>query len=113
MDGNLTGRQAIHARQVGAKPRPGKEPRCALPAPLGPEAIQAVGALERGDWRMAYDLMPRLGRCGIAVQRMALSMRERTAGTVAESWQALADAASCTVPGRPSRGPRDQAIVAP
>ena len=60
---------------------------------LGP--IRAVEALEQGDWRTARDLAPQLGRPGIAVRLLALSMRERALGMVAESWQALAAAADC------------------
>jgi hypothetical protein len=57
-------------------------------------AIHAVEALEQGDWRMAGDLARHIGRPGLAVRQLALSMRERALGMVTESWQALAAAAA-------------------
>lgn len=65
-----------------------------LPASTPLEAIRAVDALEQGDWRTARDLAASLGRPGPAVRHMALSMRERALGLVAESWEALAEAAA-------------------
>lgn len=65
-----------------------------LSASASLEAIRAVEALEQGDWRMARDLAPQLGRPGVAVRMLALSMRERALGMVAESWQAMATAAA-------------------
>ena len=61
-------------------------------------------ALEQGDWRTAHDLAPQLGRPGIAVRLLALSMRGRALGMVAESWQAMA---SC---GRLSCGTMVQTV---
>jgi hypothetical protein len=69
-----------------------------LPAPTPFEAIRAVEALEQGDWRTARDLAARLGRPGLAVRCLALSMQERALGMVTESWEALAEAAV----GRPT-----------
>lgn len=59
-------------------------------------------ALELGDWRTALELAPRLGRPGIAVRLLALSMRKRAVGLVAESLQSLADAAACPAKRRSS-----------
>lgn len=73
-----------------------------LPAPTPPSAIRAVEALEQGDWRTALDLAPQLGRPGVAVRRLALSMRERALGMVDESWRALAAAADCPAERRSS-----------
>jgi hypothetical protein len=76
------------------------------------EAIRAVEALEQGDWRMARDLARQIGRPGLAVRQLALSMRERALGMVIESWQALAAAAACCPTERRSslrtNGPGDQ-----
>jgi hypothetical protein len=71
------------------------EPGDILPVPPSLEAIRAVEALEQGDWRTVHDLVTQLGRPGIAVRLLALSMRERALGMVAESWQAMAAAADC------------------
>lgn len=90
------------------------EPGDSLPAPPPFEAIRAVEALEQGDWRTAYDFAPQLGRPGIAVRLLALSMRERALGAVTESWEALAAAADCPAE-RPyklrSTGPGDHATL--
>lgn len=71
------------------------EPGDSLPAPASLETTRAVEALEQGAWRTARDLAPHLGRPGVAVRLLALSMRDHALGMVAESWQALAAAAAC------------------
>ncbi len=73
-------------------------PEYTIPAPTAVQAIRAVEALEQGDWRAARDLAAQIGRPGLAVHRLALSMRERALGLVAESWEALVEAAA----GRPA-----------
>ena len=73
------------------------EPGYILPAPA---SLEAIRALEQGDWRTARGLSPQLGRPGVAVRLLALSMRERALRMVAESWQARAGAANCTAEGR-------------
>jgi hypothetical protein len=90
------------------------EPGYIPPPPASHEAILAVEALEQGDWRRAHDQAPQLGRPGIAVHLLALSMRERALGLVAESWQALAAAAGC--PAEPrlklrTTGPGDHTVL--
>jgi hypothetical protein len=85
------------------------------------DAIRAVQALEQGDWRTAHALAAQLGQPGLAIGRLALSMRERALGLVAESWTALAEAAALAeAPGgrpsghRPARrpgGPGDPAAL--
>jgi hypothetical protein len=90
------------------------EPGYILPAPASLEAIRAVEALEQGDWRTARGLSPQLGRPGVAVRLLALSMRERALGMVAESWQALAGAANCTAERRSNprtTGPGDHTAL--
>jgi hypothetical protein len=69
-----------------------------LPAPTPVEAIRAIEALEQGDWRAARALAAQLGRPGLPVRCLALSMREHALGLVTESWAALAEAAT----GRPA-----------
>lgn len=94
-------------------------PKYILPGPAlaraPSEAIRAVEALEQGDWPTARDLAEQLGRPGLAVRQLALSMRERALGVVTESWQALAAAAACCPPERrPSvrtSGPGDQVAL--
>lgn len=92
-------------------------PKYILPASASApsEAVRAVKALEQGDWRMACDLAEQLGRPGLAVRQLALSMRERALGMVTESWQALATAAACCPPERRSSlrtsGPGDQVAL--
>lgn len=89
------------------------EPGDSLPAPASPEAIRAVEALEQGDWRTAHDLAPQLGRPGIAARLLALSMRGRALGMVAESWQAMAAAAGCPAERRSKLctiGPGDHTV---
>ena len=90
-------------------------PKYIIPAPAPSEAICAVKALEQGDWRTARDLAVQLGRPGLAVRQLALSMRERALGMVTESWQALAAAAACCPPERRSSlrtsGPGDQVAL--
>jgi hypothetical protein len=85
------------------------------------DAIRAVQALEQGDWRTAHALAAQLGQPGLAIGRLALSMRERALGLVAESWTALAEAAALAeAPGgrpsghRPARrpgGPGEPAVL--
>ena len=91
------------------------EPEHILPPPPSREATRAVEALEQGDWRTAHDLAPQLGRPGIAVRRLALSMRERALGIVDESWQAMAAAATDCPAERRSKlrttGPGDHAAL--
>jgi len=90
------------------------EPGYILPAPAALEAIRAVEALEQGDWRMARHLAPKLGRPGIAVRLLALSMRERALGMVTESWQTLAAAADCPAERRSklrTTGPGDHTTL--
>jgi hypothetical protein len=85
-----------------------------LPAPAWLEAIRAAEALEQGDWRTARDLAPQLGRPGVAVRLLALSMRERALGMVVESWQALTAAADCPAERRSrlrSTGPGDHTAL--
>ena len=85
-----------------------------LPAPTPPAAIRAVEALEQGDWRTALDLAPQLGRPGVGVRPLALSMRERALGMVDESWRALAAAADCPAERRSSlrtSGPGDRTAL--
>jgi hypothetical protein len=90
-------------------------PKYILPASAPSEAIRAVKALEQGDWRTASDLAEQLGRPGLAVRQLALSMRERALGMVTESWQALAAAAAyCPQERRSSlrtSGPGDQVAL--
>ena len=59
-------------------------------------------ALERGDWRTALELAPRLGRPGIAVRLLALSMRSVRSGWSPRAGRALADAADCPAKRRSS-----------
>jgi hypothetical protein len=84
----------------------------AAPSLLPLPANQAMLALETGDWRTALELARRLDRMGPAVRSLALSMRDRTYGLVAESWDALAEAAARHPhnqwSGRPTAGPDDQ-----
>ncbi len=91
---------AVRAHEVTARPK------YILPVPASArapsEAILAVESLERGDWRTAHELAEQLGRPGLAVRQLALSMRERALGMVTESWQALAAAAACCPPERRS-----------
>ena len=84
-----------------------------LPAPTRPAAIRAVAALEQGDWRTALDLASRLGRPGVGVRPLALSMRERALGLVDESWRALTAAADCPAERRSSlrTGPGDRTTL--
>lgn len=90
-------------------------PEYILLASAQPEAICAVEALEQGDWRIAGDLARQIGRPGLAVRQLALSMRERALGMVAESWQALAAAAACCPSERRysprTSGPGDQVVL--
>jgi hypothetical protein len=90
------------------------EPGYILPPPTPPEGLLAVAALEQGDWRRAHDLALRLGRPGIAVHRLALSMRARAPGLVTESWQALASAARSPAEprlGLRTTGPGDPTVL--
>jgi hypothetical protein len=90
------------------------EPGYVRPEPGSPEATRAVEALEQGAWRTARDLAPQLGRPGVAVRLLALSMRDRALGMVTESWQALAAAAACPVERRSkvrTTGPGDHTAL--
>lgn len=75
-------------------------------------ANQALLALEAGDWRTALTLARRLDRMGPPMRSLGLSMRDRTHGLVAESWDALAEAAARHPQnqwlGRPPAGPDDR-----
>jgi len=85
-----------------------------IPAPTPPAAIRAVEALEQGDWRTALELAPQLGRPGVGVRPLALSMRERALGLVDESWRALAAAADSPAERRSSlrtTGPGDRTTL--
>lgn len=104
MSGHVTDRteSADPATFIWSEAQAAPTTGCIVPAPTRPEAIRAVEALELGDWREARDLASQLGRPGKAVRLLALSMRERAVGLVAESWQALADAAACPAERRSS-----------
>jgi hypothetical protein len=67
-------------------------------------SLLAVQSLEEGKWRAAASLAPQLGRPGIPVRALALSMRERTFGVVTESWATLVRAAA-DCPGDHRLGP--------
>lgn len=87
-------------------------PEGASQAPTPPAAVQALAALERGNWRIAHDMAAQIGRAGPAVGYLALSMRERALGMVAESWHSLAAAAVSRptgyLPNRRASEPCDQ-----